>query len=65
MVTDGVTEAPSPDDREFGDERVVEALQRHARGAAEACFGLVAAVDAWAGRQSLPDDLTVLVLEAR
>ena len=27
VVTDGVTEAASPDDREFGDERVGEALR--------------------------------------
>jgi len=66
MVTDGVTEANSPDDREFGDERVCEALRALSGGGASAILaGLVAAVDEWAGGAGCSDDLTALVLRAR
>ena len=65
MVTDGVTEALSPDDREFGDERASSAL-RTARG--ETAGGLVRAlvqtVDAWTGGPC-SDDLTALILKAQ
>jgi sigma-B regulation protein RsbU (phosphoserine phosphatase) len=65
MVTDGVSEAASPDDREFGDERVLEALRpRRGASAAQALDALVAAVMAWTGPAGCSDDLTVLVLKA-
>jgi len=66
MVTDGVTEAVSPDDLEFGDEQVGNALRRLAGAdAASVVAGLVATVDAWRDVATLGDDLTVLVLRAR
>jgi sigma-B regulation protein RsbU (phosphoserine phosphatase) len=66
MVTDGVTEAASPDGEEFGDDRVCEALVRRSGGSAAAVLdGLVAAVDCWAGAGGLGDDLTALVLKDR
>jgi sigma-B regulation protein RsbU (phosphoserine phosphatase) len=66
VVTDGVTEAASPDGREFGDDGVCEALLLRSGGSAAAALeGLVAAVDAWAGAGGLGDDLTALVLKAR
>jgi serine phosphatase RsbU (regulator of sigma subunit) len=66
MVTDGVTEAASADEREFGDDRVCEALRRLPGGSAPAVLeGLVAAVEEWAGARGLSDDLTALVLKAR
>jgi sigma-B regulation protein RsbU (phosphoserine phosphatase) len=65
MVTDGLTEAWSPDDREFGDEQVGEALRGLSGGnAATVLQGLLAAVDRWAGDRAFSDDLTALVLRA-
>lgn len=65
MLTDGVTEAMSPDESELGDERVGEALERLATRPAEAVLaGLVRAVDAWAGSRGASDDLTALILKA-
>jgi sigma-B regulation protein RsbU (phosphoserine phosphatase) len=66
IVTDGVTEAMSPDEREFGDDRVCEALRRlSGRSAAAVLTGLVATVIEWAGDGGLSDDLTALILTAR
>ena len=55
MVTDGVTEALSPDDEEFGDERVLEALRRRAgeHGGGRAARACVAAVERLDGRRGL------------
>ena len=66
MVTDGVTEAMSPDEREFGDDGVCEVL-RAIRGASAPAvlLGLVSAANAWAGGGGVSDDLTALVLKAR
>jgi sigma-B regulation protein RsbU (phosphoserine phosphatase) len=66
VVTDGVSEAMSPEDCEFGDERVWEALRRGAGGSASGVLaGLVAAVDGWAGVRGDSDDLTAVILRAR
>ena len=66
LVTDGVTEAMSPDEREFGDDRVGEALRTLSSGSAAAVLrGLVAAVSEWAGAGGFSDDLTALILKAR
>jgi phosphoserine phosphatase RsbU/P len=65
LVTDGLTEAWSPDDREFGDEQVGEALRElSGRSALAVLQGLLAAVDRWAKNRALSDDLTALVLKA-
>ena len=65
MVTDGVTEALSPDDREFGDDRVCEVLRGLPGSSASAVLaGLVQAVNDWAGPAGCTDDLTALVLRA-
>jgi sigma-B regulation protein RsbU (phosphoserine phosphatase) len=65
LVTDGLTEAWSPDDQEFGDDRVGEALRRLSEASASVALqGLVAAVDEWAGDRALSDDLTALILRA-
>jgi len=64
VVTDGVTEAAAPDDREFGDERVSDALRgAWGRSAAAVLEALVAAVDGWVGAEGCQDDLTALVLK--
>jgi sigma-B regulation protein RsbU (phosphoserine phosphatase) len=65
MVTDGVTEAASVDDCEFGDEHVIEVLRRRREDGAEGALrGLVEAVHAWTGPAGCADDLTALVLRA-
>ena len=66
IVTDGVSEAMSPEDVEFGDDRVCETL-RQSRGAdaSEALRHLVAAVGGWAGSRGGSDDLTAVILTVR
>jgi len=65
MVTDGATEALSPDDEEFGDERVVAALATsHRAPAARALSHLLTTVEAWTGAAGCTDDLTALLLKA-
>jgi sigma-B regulation protein RsbU (phosphoserine phosphatase) len=63
IVTDGVTEAASSGEQEFGDEGVCEVLRRPApEGAAAVLETLVAAVDDWVGPMGCQDDLTALIL---
>lgn len=63
VVTDGVTEAMTAGEREFGDERVCEALRRPSREDPAAVLeALVTAVDDWVGAAGCQDDLTALVL---
>jgi phosphoserine phosphatase RsbU/P len=66
MVTDGVTEASSPDDEEFGDARTADAfLGAITTCAADAVASIVRNVSAWIQDGKPGDDLTVLVLLAR
>jgi sigma-B regulation protein RsbU (phosphoserine phosphatase) len=65
MVTDGVTEAMSPDEREFGDDRASAALRATSGNASAVLRGLVAAANEWAGGGGFSDDLTALILKAR
>ena len=66
MVTDGVTEATSDDESEFGDDRVGEALRSLSGASAFTVLeGLVAAVTKWAGAGGFRDDLTALILKVR
>jgi sigma-B regulation protein RsbU (phosphoserine phosphatase) len=66
MVTDGVTEALSAGDTEFGDERVEETLRRAASESAAAIMRrVVEAVEGWTGALGCSDDLTLLVLKAQ
>jgi sigma-B regulation protein RsbU (phosphoserine phosphatase) len=65
VVTDGVTEAASPDDREFAEEGVVRVVRaQRAEGAQGILDALVRAVRAWTGPAGCADDLTALVLKA-
>jgi sigma-B regulation protein RsbU (phosphoserine phosphatase) len=65
MVSDGVTEACSPDDREFGERRLFESLRRSRDGGAEDALGaIVDAVHAWTGPAGCGDDLTAVILKA-
>jgi serine phosphatase RsbU (regulator of sigma subunit) len=65
IVTDGATEAFSPDERELGDERLVQALSVAAGESAERHLAvLFDAVSAWTAERGCSDDLTALVLRA-
>ena len=64
-VTDGVTEALSPDDEEFGDARACASLCGSEKGASSALRQLVNAVEEWTGRSGFGDDLTALIVRAR
>ena len=50
MVTDGATEALSPDDEEFGDERLRDLLEATAGGSADAVVRAVVRACARLGR---------------
>jgi phosphoserine phosphatase RsbU/P len=66
VVTDGATEALSPEGVELGDERVAFALQESASGSAgEVLRHLIERVDSWTGSAGCSDDLTALILKAR
>ena len=62
MVTDGATEALSPDEEEFGDDRVSDVLAGPVKDADAMVARLVEAVTAWTGPRGCSDDLTTLVL---
>jgi sigma-B regulation protein RsbU (phosphoserine phosphatase) len=65
MVTDGATEALSPDDVEFGDDRLAQVV--HACGHESAALALrriLEAARSWAGPAGCSDDLTALVLRS-
>ncbi len=65
MVTDGATEALSPDDVEFGDERLAETVRACGQEAAPLALRLILdAARSWAGPAGCSDDLTALVLRA-
>ncbi|HEY6549549.1 MAG TPA: SpoIIE family protein phosphatase [Vicinamibacteria bacterium] len=65
LVTDGATEALSPDDRELGDAGVCAALRTAAGGSAQTHLdALLRAVHAWTGPVGCSDDLTALILRA-
>jgi sigma-B regulation protein RsbU (phosphoserine phosphatase) len=65
MVTDGATEAVSPDDLEFGDDRLSETVRACGRETAPvALHRILDAARSWAGPAGCSDDLTALVLRA-
>ena len=65
MVTDGATEAFSPEDVEFGDDRLTDTLRACGHEPAPVALRrLVEAAQGWAGAAGCSDDLTALVLRA-
>jgi len=65
MVTDGATEALSPDDEEFGEDRLRALLESVAADGAEGVVRRVSErVREWAGPGGCSDDLTLMVLKA-
>jgi sigma-B regulation protein RsbU (phosphoserine phosphatase) len=64
LYTDGVTEAFSPANEEYGEERLGAALVRHRALGAEALLQAVRAdVAAFADGRAFADDLTLLILK--
>lgn len=63
LVTDGVTEALSADERELGQEGLRQVLLESGPPAAQALLDrLIARVEAWSGSAALADDLTAVVV---
>jgi sigma-B regulation protein RsbU (phosphoserine phosphatase) len=63
MYTDGVTEAFNPQDEEFGEERLMEYLQKHRNDPVQEIIdGLVDEVRRFCGSRSQSDDITMVIL---
>lgn len=64
--TDGVSEANDNEGREFGIDRILEVVRQHSSGtASEICDQLYRTVAKFAQRDSLDDDVTVMVLKMK
>jgi phosphoserine phosphatase RsbU/P len=62
IFTDGVTEAVNHADEEFGEDRLIEALQEARQRAPEAIYRhVVAQVQLWQGSLKQHDDITLIV----
>jgi sigma-B regulation protein RsbU (phosphoserine phosphatase) len=62
FFTDGITEAASADDAEFGDDRLIDTIRRHRREPADTLArSLSEAVSTWTGG-TFQDDATLIVL---
>ncbi len=63
LYTDGATEAVSPENELFGEERLKEVLAQHATEGADAVLdGVRAALVEWSGKNTFNDDLTMMVV---
>jgi sigma-B regulation protein RsbU (phosphoserine phosphatase) len=63
IFSDGIPEAADDRGEEFGEDGLVEAFGRHAKGtAAEACEGVVNAVRNHFREQRQPDDITLIAM---
>ena len=64
LYSDGVTDACTADDQEFGLERATDVLRRHqGRSAAEIQDAVFQAIDEFAGGAPQFDDITVMILK--
>ena len=64
--TDGLTDASNRDAKEFGTERLLESVRVHSGGSArEICDDLWRDVAAFTQRDSLDDDLTLMVIKIK
>ena len=62
MFSDGVTEAENATGEEFGEQRLLEVVQRNRTASAPAILhALVAAAEAWTGTAEQTDDFTIMV----
>jgi sigma-B regulation protein RsbU (phosphoserine phosphatase) len=63
MYTDGVTEAFNPQDEEFGEERLMEYLQKHRNDPVQEIIdGLIDEVRRFCGSRPQSDDITMVIL---
>ncbi len=64
LYTDGLTEAPNADEKEFGSARLADALRAgHAGSAARINDSILAAVEQFTGTAGLRDDYTLLTVK--
>jgi sigma-B regulation protein RsbU (phosphoserine phosphatase) len=64
LYTDGLTEAPNPEDKEFGGARLADALRAgHTGTARQVNDSILAAVGQFAGPTGLRDDYTLLTVK--
>ena len=64
LYTDGLTEAPNPEEKEFGGARLADALRAgHAGSAKEINDAILVAVEQFAGPSGLRDDYTLLTVK--
>jgi sigma-B regulation protein RsbU (phosphoserine phosphatase) len=65
LFTDGLYEVAGPDNEEFGEERLREAVRKHAQLPAEQLFAQVLdTVRAFTSKQEFEDDVCLVALEA-
>ena len=66
MYTDGVTEAFNPQDEEFGEERLMEYLQKHRNDPVQEIIdGLVDEVRRFCGSRPQSDDITLVIARVK
>ncbi len=64
FYTDGVTEAMNAQRELFGEERLIDLLQRHhPRTPQEVIAAVLEALNAFVGNQSQSDDITMIVVK--
>jgi sigma-B regulation protein RsbU (phosphoserine phosphatase) len=64
LCTDGITEAKSPKNEQFGIERLVDALEKHTTGdAAEIRNRIIGELDEFLGGMKLDDDYTLVIVK--
>jgi sigma-B regulation protein RsbU (phosphoserine phosphatase) len=64
LYSDGISEAQSIDEDEYGVDRLIDSLRRHLhRGADAVLQGVIDDLDAFVGEAAQYDDITLLVLE--
>ena len=66
MYTDGVTEAFNPEDEEFGEERLMNYLQKHRTyPVQEIIDGLIDEIRSFCGSRPQSDDITLVVMRVQ
>jgi sigma-B regulation protein RsbU (phosphoserine phosphatase) len=66
MYTDGVTEAFNPHDEQFGEERLMDYLQKHRNYPVQAIIdGLIEDVRKFCGNRQQSDDITLVIIKVK
>jgi phosphoserine phosphatase len=63
VSSDGIFEAFSPKQEQFGAERLIELLRDRSRTPAQTIEALKAAINAWQGKEEPPDDQTIVIAQ--